>query len=91
MARKAKNTRMCAGCMQRTDKKFLLKVTLQKDGIINIVSENEPFGRSIYFCHDLKCVEKAIKKKALNRSFKRDIPSCVYEDIYKHIDALNQE
>ena len=63
--------------------------------LVNMQGTNR-FGGTLYKDYVIMCEKdmakaSAIKKKALNRSFKRDIPSCVYEDIYKHIDALNQE
>ena len=36
-------------------------------------------GRGAYVCHG--CLEIAIKKRALNRSFKTNVPNEVYEEL----------
>jgi predicted RNA-binding protein YlxR (DUF448 family) len=48
------------------------------------ISEWHTEGRGAYICRDKKCVEMAIKKKALNRSFKCEVPKEIYEKLGNH-------
>jgi len=38
-------------------------------------------GRGCHICHS--CIEKCVKTKALNRSFKGQVPEDIYKDITK--------
>lgn len=80
MARNAKNTRMCAGCMSRYDKSQLVCINKSADGIITIGKEKLS-GRSVYLCKSKACMEKAIKKKWLSRSLKCEIEPDFYDKL----------
>ena len=46
-----------------------------------IDKNNNLFGRGAYICKDQKCIELTLKKKLLNRSFKENINSSIYEQL----------
>ncbi len=76
--------RTCIGCGGRFDQDKLLRIKRSADGEIRIKAEGSFSGRSAYVCKDISCVEKARKKKGLERSFKASVPKEIY-------DALEEE
>ena len=65
MARNAKNTRMCSGCMARKDKSELICVNKFRNDVTIGFALLKKEGRSAYLCPSDKCMEKSIKKKTL--------------------------
>ncbi len=66
--------RQCIGCHENKPKKELIRVVKTKEGELFIDKTGKKNGRGAYLCDDLNCLTKAIKSKALNRSFKTEIP-----------------
>ena len=83
MARNPKNTRMCASCRTRCDKSQFIRVTKTKDGIVVTDATSHVEGRSIYLCTSEKCIDTAIKKKAISRGLKCEIDPEIFERIQK--------
>ncbi len=60
--------RMCIACRIMQDKKQLLRVVCQADGLVNFDASGKKPGRGAYICHDLQCLNKAKKIKAIERA-----------------------
>jgi predicted RNA-binding protein YlxR (DUF448 family) len=72
--------RMCCVCRTRKKATELIRVAREKqaEGYRYFVDRaGNANGRGCYLCPE--CVEKATKTRALNRSFKTNIPNEVYE------------
>lgn len=80
MARKIP-LRKCTGCGEMKDKRQLIRVVRNKEGDISIDKTGKKNGRGAYICESVACLEKAIKNKGLERSFKVSIPSEVYDGL----------
>ncbi len=91
MARNAKNTRMCAGCMKRADKTELVCVRKIREGEFSVGESGKSGGRSVYVCPQEKCLERAIKRKAFSRNFKCEVPADDIEKIRETAKYANQE
>lgn len=91
MARNAKNTRMCSGCMKRRDKSELVYVSKTPTGIEIGLNKQTSHGRSAYLCPDKNCMEKSIKRKWFSRSLRCDIPPDFYEILREYFNTLNME
>lgn len=65
--------RMCSGCLEKRDKKDLIRVVKNKEGQISIDLTGKKPGRGAYICRSLTCLEKAIKTKRLDRSLEAKI------------------
>ncbi len=85
MARREKETRMCAGCMRRFNKSELLRISMSKDGIISFGFKNS--GRGIYICKNTACMDLAVKKKSFSRSFKTGVDPSVYDEVRSLISS----
>lgn len=76
--------RQCVGCREMKEKKALLRVVRSPEGEVSLDFGSKKPGRGAYVCHDVACLQKARKSKALERAFETAIPTEVY-------DAMEQE
>ena len=73
--------RRCVACNKRTDKNDLIRIAVNKDGVICIDTSKTLQSRGCYLCDDARCIEKAIKKKPFSRIFKKDAGDKIYEEL----------
>ena len=78
---KAARIRTCAACRVKRDKGEFHRVVLLKDGTAFLDGTGKGQGRGAYVCKDDTCIEKLIKQRGLNRSFKREIDKAVYDSL----------
>ena len=91
MARNAKNTRMCSGCMARRDKAELVCVNNFNNNVTIGFAITKKEGRSAYLCPNESCLEKSIKKKAFSRHLKCELPSDFYNNLKTFVTSLIKE
>ena len=73
--------RTCMGCNQKKDKKDLIRIVKNKENEINIDKTGKMEGRGAYICDNIECLEKAIKNKKIEKSFKMNIDESVYANL----------
>lgn len=73
--------RTCIGCREKKDKKDLIRIVRSKEGIITLDKTGKANGRGAYICDNIECLEKAIKSKALERTFEMEISEDVYNEL----------
>ena len=71
--------RQCVGCREMKDKKSLLRVVRSPEGTVSLDFVGKKPGRGAYVCHDVACLKKARKSRALERAFEVTIPPEVYD------------
>ena len=80
--------RKCLGCNEQKDKRELIRVVRTKEGEISLDATGKSQGRGAYICPIEECMEKAIKRKSLERAFSTKIDDEIYaklrEEIKKH-------
>lgn len=75
---KKKFLRQCASCRSIKSKEELIRITKDyKTGEIKINFDGSVQGRSVYLCKNLLCIEKALKKNALDVLLKSKLPENV--------------
>lgn len=87
---KAEPLRKCLGCNEMIGKKGLLRIVRDKEGEIFLDPTGKKNGRGAYICRDMECFEKAVKKKAFERSLKCQIPEEVYTRLRQEIQAAGE-
>ena len=65
--------RTCIGCKVKKDKKDLIRIVKDKENKITLDRTGKANGRGAYICDNIQCLEKAIKTKALERTFEMNI------------------
>ncbi len=81
--------RKCIGCGKIKDRNELIKITrnsssdfyrvCKKEADTNasnvvINNSNKIFGRSVYLCYNISCIEAAFKKNKIGKALKTSIP-----------------
>ena len=73
--------RTCMGCMQKKDKKELIRIVKNKNNEISIDKTGKLAGRGAYICDNIECLEKVIKSKRLERALDTKISQEIYESL----------
>lgn len=77
--------RTCVVNKEQFEKKDLLRVVKNKEGLIFVDETGKANGRGAYIKKDLETLELAKKNKALDRALETTISDEVYEEIEKII------
>lgn len=80
--------RRCVGCQEMKNKKEMIRVIRTPEGEFELDATGKKNGRGAYLCPSWECLEKAVKSKGLERSFKQAIPPEVYSRLEKEMDDL---
>ena len=83
--------RKCVGCQEMKGKKEMIRVIRTEEGEFLLDVTGKKNGRGAYVCKARACLEKAVKNKGLERSFKQSIPREVYEKLEKEMESLGPE
>ena len=83
--------RKCVGCGEMKNKKEMIRVLKTSDDEFVLDATGKKNGRGAYLCFSKECLDKAIKTKGLERSFKQSIPKEIYEKLEKEMDSLEAE
>lgn len=78
--------RMCVGCRERFEKRELIRVVRSPEGDVNIDAKGKMSGRGAYTCKKKKCLEKAVKSRALQRALEVDIDKELLDKLMDEID-----
>lgn len=75
-----KKERRCIVCRKPQQQNEMLRIAkINKDFIID--DKNKLGGRGAYICKNKECINTAIKKRTLNRAFKMQVDSSIYEKL----------
>ena len=83
--------RKCVGCQEMKSKKEMIRVIRTSEGEFLLDATGKKNGLGAYICPSKNCLEKAVKNKGLERSFKQSIPREVYEALEKEMEILETE
>ena len=78
---KRKPMRTCIGCGKKKEKEHLIRIVSGPDGQIRTDAKAVADGRGAYLCRDAECLQRAIRTKALNRTFRTSVPEEVYRSL----------
>ncbi len=73
--------RTCIGCNIKKDKNDFIRIVKDNQNNISIDRTGKANGRGAYICDSIECLEKAIKNKRIEKSFKMQIDESVYENL----------
>ena len=79
--------RQCLGCREMKPKRELIRAVKSPDGEVNLDFKGKMPGRGAYLCPNGECLKKAMKSKALERSFSVQIPEEIYEELRQQMEA----
>lgn len=91
MKKKKIPLRKCIACGENKPKKELLRVVRKSDSDIEVDLTGKVNGRGAYICADLNCLNTVKKTKKLGKVLECEIPSKVYDELFKIISCDKQE
>jgi predicted RNA-binding protein YlxR (DUF448 family) len=80
--------RMCMACKERKPKKELVRIVRDNEGNVSVDLTGKKMGRGAYICHQLDCLERAVKSKALERALEVKIDTAVYDQLKEDLTAV---
>lgn len=80
--------RKCVGCQEMKAKKEMIRIVRTEEQDFLLDATGRKNGRGAYICSSSECLEKAIKNRGLERSFKQAIPKEVYDELCKEMSVL---
>lgn len=80
--------RKCVGCGEMKNKKEMIRVLKTPEEEFVLDASGKKNGRGAYLCPSGECLERAIKSKGLERSFKQAIPSEVYDELKEEMATI---
>ena len=78
--------RKCTGCNEMKEKRELVRIVRDPEGMISVDLTGKKSGRGAYICKDEKCLMKAQKAKRLERAFECEVPEEIYERLAGEIN-----
>ncbi len=82
--------RTCVGCRCLKDKKDLIRIVRDEDKHISIDLTGKKNGRGAYLCPDTACLDRAVKSRALEKSFKTALPPTLVEQLRREIEQIDE-
>lgn len=80
--------RKCVGCQERREKRDLIRIVRSPEGEFAVDATGKKPGRGAYICASIECLEKALKNKGLERSFKtaigEEVKTILREKVAEH-------
>jgi predicted RNA-binding protein YlxR (DUF448 family) len=80
--------RQCIGCGEMKSKKEMIRILKTEEEGIVLDATGRKNGRGAYICPSRECLEKAVKSRGLDRSFKMSVPKEVYQTLEKEMEQL---
>ena len=77
--------RQCVGCSDLKSKKEMIRVIKTPENEFLIDTRGKKNGRGAYICNSVECLEKAIKNRGLEKSFKTAISKDIYEKLKEEL------
>lgn len=83
--------RQCIGCGEMKNKKDMIRILKTAEGDIILDATGKKNGRGAYLCFDRECMEKAIRGRGLERSFKMPVSGEIYDRLRKELEAIENK
>ncbi len=83
---KNKPMRRCIGCMESKPKNDLIRIAYY-EGVLSVDPPGKAKGRGVYLCKSSECMQKAIKRKAFQRSLKTEFSQEQLDKIVEELTA----
>ena len=83
--------RQCVGCGQMNEKRWMYRVIRTQEGELLLDKTGRKNGRGAYVCPTEDCLQKAIRSRGLERSFKMQIPKEMYETLEEEMKNSHAE
>lgn len=83
--------RKCTGCNEMKNKKEMIRIVRNNEGIFSLDFNGKKPGRGAYICKSAECLNQAEKNKGLERSFKMSVDKAIYSELRKEFENYDGE
>jgi predicted RNA-binding protein YlxR (DUF448 family) len=90
-AEKKPSLRKCIGCGEMFPKKDLVRIVHTPENEIVLDFTGKKNGRGAYLCNNESCLDKAFKSKAVNRAFKMNVASEIYDALKEAFKVVDKD
>ncbi len=73
--------RTCVVTGEKLDKRDLVRIVRDKDGVVFVDVSGKANGRGAYLKKDIKVINMAKKNKILDRRLEVEVPDSIYEEL----------
>ena len=80
--------RKCVGCSESKPKKELIRIVKNKEQEVFIDETGKANGRGAYVCKDIRCLDRAIKTKAIYKALGKDLTEEMIESLRQSLADL---
>ena len=80
--------RKCVGCSESKPKKELIRIVKNKEQEVFIDETGKANGRGAYVCKDIRCLDRAIKTKAIYKALGKDLTEEMIESLRQSLAYL---
>ena len=80
--------RKCVGCSESKPKKELTRIVKNKEQEVFIDETGKANGRGAYVCKDIRCLDRAIKTKAIYKALGKDLTEEMIESLRQSLADL---
>ena len=70
--------RTCIACREEREKREMLRIVKNAEGVIRLDFSGKLPGRGAYICGNAACIARLRKYRLLNKNFSCDVPEEVY-------------
>ena len=78
--------RTCIGCQNKKPKREMMRIIRTPEGNYEIDTTGKKSGRGAYLCYNIECLDIALREKRLNRSFKKEIPTQIIDELRRFLE-----
>lgn len=82
--------RTCIACRQIKEKREMLRIVKNAEGVISLDFSGKAAGRGAYICNNGACIQKLKKQRLLHKTFSADVPEEVYARIEEEFVGSNK-
>lgn len=83
--------RKCLGCNEQKQKRELIRVVKNKEGVVQLDFTGRANGRGAYICPSTECLAKAEKRKSLERALETQISKELYQQLREEIEKNEKQ
>jgi len=83
--------RKCTGCNEMKNKKEMIRIVRNNEGIFSLDFNGKKPGRGAYICKDIHCLNQAEKNRGLERSYKMSVDKEIYNILRKEFESYDGE
>lgn len=87
MPEKKQPQRQCLGCMERRDKKELIRIIRTPEAIVELDFTGRKNGRGAYICNRTECLAKARMRNSIARALKCEITPEIYDQLLSKLNT----